>query len=59
MKVYKISVSHSFAISDCVVAESMADAEKVYNKVFPDCKIKAIEELYDSVIIAPATRGKK
>jgi len=59
MKVYKISVSHSFAISDCVVAESMADAEKVYNKVFPDCKIGSIEELYDSVIIAPVIGVKK
>ena len=59
MKVYKISVSHSFAINDCVVAESMADAEKAYNKVFPDCKIRSIEKLYDSVIIAPVTGGKK
>jgi hypothetical protein len=59
MKVYKISVSHSFAIDYCVVAESMADAEKAYNKVFPDCKVKAIEELYDSVIIAPATGGNE
>jgi hypothetical protein len=59
MKVYKISVSHSFSINDCVVAESMSDAEKAYNKVFPDCKIKAIEELYDSVIIAPAMGGEE
>jgi len=59
MKVYSIHVHHSYAINDCVIAESIAEAEKAYNKVFPDCKIKAIEELYDSVIIAPATRGKK
>jgi hypothetical protein len=59
MKVYSINIHHSFAIDDCVVAESMADAEKAYSKVFPDCKIKAIEELYDSVIIAPAMGGKE
>lgn len=52
MKVYSIHVHHSYAINDCVIAESMAEAEKAYHETYPDCQIRSITELHDHVIIA-------
>jgi len=52
MKVYSIHVHHSYAINDCVIAESMAEAEKLHHEAYPDCEIRSITELYDHIIIA-------
>lgn len=52
MKVYQILIHNSYATNDCVVANSMAEAEKSYEKRYPNCKIRSMTELYETVIIA-------
>ncbi len=58
MKVYQIQVHNSYSVNDCVVADSMAEAEKAYSKVYPKCWIRSITELYSSVIIAGKEAGE-
>jgi hypothetical protein len=53
MKVYMIQIQQYYSSNDCVVANSMAEAETAFQKVYPQCEIRAITQLYDKVIIVP------
>lgn len=52
MKVFQVLIHNSYASNDCVVADSIGEAEKAFHKIYSECRIRAITELYSSVIIA-------
>ena len=51
MKVFDIVTDYTFSQIHCVVAESMAEAEKLYNKEYPDSVIKEIKLYSEYVLI--------
>lgn len=52
MKAYQVTIFGAYASDDCVIADSMAEAEKSFLEAFPNCRIRSITQIYDNVILA-------
>ena len=53
MKVYKIQTPFNYSQVHCVIAENLAEAEKLYLKEYPNADIIETELISKYVIVAP------
>ena len=51
LKVYNILTPYNYSQTSCVVAESMAEAEKLFLEKYPNTTILKIEKHADYVIV--------
>jgi len=52
MKVYKIQTPFNYSQTHCVVAENMAEAERLHKEAYPDLDIIEITLISDYVIVS-------
>lgn len=51
MKVYNIQTPYNYSQTSCVVADSMAEAEQLFLKKYPNTTILKIEKHSDYIIV--------